>query len=556
LEYAFFKSQPVCFFHEKLHFFIPVNHFVRLFLRLDQSSATREKLEALVEFFKTAGEKDKIYALAYFTGRAGKRHVAAGVLRSWAAEWAGISDWLFEEAYHVVGDLAETIASLKAPGFQSQADTSLSDWAEVLQSLSLLTLVQKKERVTEIWNELSKEEILVFNKLITGGFRIGVSDQMVVKGIAMALDCDPVLVQHRIMGQWKPEERLFSDLFSEDDGAADDSRPYPFFLAHSLEESFFSENPEHWQAEWKWDGIRCQIIRRNGQIWLWSRGEDLISDKFPELQHAAHSLEDGTALDGELVLKKGDDILPFSLLQTRITRKKISKKLLEDAPAHFIAYDLLELKGQDVRANTLYDRRKILETMQEGWTGLPLSLSSKVDFQTWEDLREKRTESRDRMAEGLMLKRLSSPYKAGRKKGDWWKWKLDPMQIDGVLMYARKGHGGRADLFTDYTLAVWDGDRLVPFAAAYSGLSDEEMRAVDAFVKKNTREKFGPVRTVEPVLVFEIGFEGIQHSARHKSGIALRFPRILRWRKDKKAEEADTLNTLKGFLRNSGKDTA
>lgn len=526
-----------------------MNHFVRLFHRLDQTSKTREKLEALVEFFSSAGDSDKVYALAYFTGRAGKRHVASGMLRAWAAEWASIPDWLFEESYHVVGDLAETIASLKTPSQdKGTSNGDISAWAELLNSLSSLPVAEKKEQVLRIWEQLSREELLVFNKLITGGFRIGVSDQMVVKGLAMAAGLDPVLVQHRIMGNWKPGELSFAQLFSDDQGESDASRPYPFFLSHSLEEAFFSESPEQWQAEWKWDGIRCQIIRRGEQVWLWSRGEELISDKFPELQTAACQLKDGTVLDGELILKKGEEILPFSLLQTRITRKKISKKLLEDAPAHFIAYDILEFEGRDVRLNPLAGRRHLLEQMEENWSQIPFSLSRKVEFSSWEELKEKKNEARSQMAEGLMLKNLSSPYRSGRRKGDWWKWKLDPMCIDGVLLYARKGHGRRADMYTDYTLAVWDDDRLVPFAAAYSGLSDEEIKAVDAFVKKNTREKFGPVRTVHPQLVFEVGFEGIQASSRHKSGIALRFPRILRWRKDKMPEEADTLEALKAFL--------
>jgi DNA ligase-1 len=525
-----------------------LNPFALLFHRLDQTSKTSLKLAALVDFFLSASDRDKMYALALFTGKTGKRQVSTRLLRSWAAEWAEIPDWLFEESYHVVGDLAETIASLKKPGSESENARSLSEWMVDLTQISRQKEENKKELIFAYWNSLSKEEILVFNKLITGGFRIGVSDQLVVKGIAQAFGLDSHFIQHRIMGQWNPENQSFEDLLFSENQESNASRPYPFFLAHSVEKDFFMEKPSEWLAEWKWDGIRCQIIRRKGQIWLWSRGEELLSDKFPELLAAAAKLAEGTVLDGELILKKGEEILPFSLLQTRITRKKLSKKLLEEAPAHFIAYDLLETNGLDIRQNPLTERRQILEKMQENWFNIPFSLSEKAVFSDWEELKEIQLRAREFMAEGLMLKRMSSGYQSGRKRGDWWKWKLDPMCIDGVLLYAQKGHGRRADLFSDYTLAVWDGEKLVPFAKAYSGLSDAELKAVDAFIKRNTLEKFGPVRTVKPELVFEIGFEGIQKSTRHKSGIALRFPRILRWRKDKKAEEADTLETLKSFL--------
>ena len=525
-----------------------MNTFTILFKELDQTSKTTEKVAALKAFFSTSEHVDCLWALALFTGKISKRTVNSRLLKNLATEIAGISDWLFEESYGVAGDLAETISLLVTKiGQTDQSNDQLADWMAFITELQGKDDETKKALITAQWKTMSQMECLVFNKLITGGFRIGVSQSLVIRGISEAFSLDPMVITHRIMGNWDPKKTNFQELIFADNQGDDLSRPYPFYLAHPLEKHQDLGDPALWQAEWKWDGIRCQIICRGGKIWIWSRGEELISDKFPELNYSSLNLPDGTVLDGELLAYKNGSILPFQMLQTRINRKNISKKQLDESPAVVFVYDILEWAGNDYRTKTMEERRKILENLLKN-SSERLFISETISFQTWDELKEKRAFAREKSAEGLMLKRLASAYQVGRKRGDWWKWKLDPMQIDGVLIYAQKGHGNRADLFTDYTFAVWDGDKLVSFAKAYSGLTDVEIRQVDAFVKKNTFEKFGPVRTVKPELVFEIGFEGIQASPRHKSGIALRFPRILRWRKDKKAAEADTIESLKALL--------
>ena len=297
-----------------------------------------------------------------------------------------------------------------------------------------------------------------------------------------------------------------------------------------------------WQAEWKWDGIRSQLICREDQLFVWSRGEELITDKFPEFDAFREALPPGTVIDGEILPFHNDQPLSFAKLQTRIGRKNLTKKVLKDAPVILMAYDLLEWQGEDIRERPLLERRQLLETLHAQVKEHVPSfwLSTIVESADWKELKALRKDSRTYYAEGFMLKRRSSPYQVGRKRGDWWKWKVEPLTVDAVLINAQKGSGRRAGLFTDYTFAVWDdrveGDRkLVPFTKAYSGLTDQEMRKVDNFVKRNTKEKFGPVRAVTPELVFEIAFEGIQRSTRHKSGVAVRFPRILRQRLDKKS---------------------
>ncbi|HEY9534064.1 MAG TPA: ATP-dependent DNA ligase, partial [Mucilaginibacter sp.] len=391
-------------------------------------------------------------------------------------------------------------------------------------------------------------------------FRVGVSQNLVIKALADITGLDAATLTHRIMGNWMPETYTYEQLIREQGAADDISRPYPFFLAYPIQETSEKQKSADdlksalgdaagWQAEWKWDGIRAQLIKRDGKIFIWSRGEDLATEKFPELHPFLNDLPDGTVLDGEILSFQDGRPMPFNVLQTRIGRKNLNKKILEESPVALIAYDCLEHAGNDIRNKTQSERREILEQLQS-ITKYPetFNISALINFNSWSQLATIREQSRAMIAEGIMLKRKSAAYQVGRKRGDWWKWKIDPLSVDAVMIYAQKGHGRRADLYTDYTFAVWDGDKLVPFAKAYSGLTDAEINKVDYFVKRNTLEKFGPVRTVKPELVFEIGFEGINRSARHKSGIALRFPRILRWRHDKPKEEADTLDNLKALL--------
>lgn len=534
--------------------------FAQLFLSLDETNKTNQKVKVLVDYLLAVSDEDKINMLALFTGRKPKRQINSTQLKTWAMELTQIPEWLFKESYDVVGDLAETISLLLPQPKRGQHKT-LSDWILEIREIAGLDEDEKKDWLINSWDSLAQQEKFVFNKILTGGFRVGVSQSLVIKAIAQISGLEATVLTHRIMGNWNPESFTFQDLIAAEDGSSDHSRPYPFFLAYPIQETLEVQksteelekslgDASEWQIEWKWDGIRAQIIKRNDEIFIWSRGEDLATDKFPELHPFIFDLPNGTVLDGEILAFKDAKPLPFNILQTRIGRKTISKKMLAENPVAFIAYDVMEIDNQDIRSKTQEERRQILENIQTDSLHQPIFRISEIVVATnWDDLALARENARELMAEGLMLKRKSATYQVGRKRGDWWKWKIDPLSVDAVMIYAQKGHGRRADLYTDYTFAVWDGDKLVPFAKAYSGLTDKEIKQVDNFVKRNTLEKFGPVRTVKAELVFEIGFEGINRSTRHKSGVALRFPRILRWRTDKKKEDADSLESLKLLLK-------
>ena len=533
--------------------------FAQLFLSLDETNKTNEKVNVLKQYFNTVPDTDKMHMLALFTGRKPKRPINSTLIRTWAMEATKIPVWLFEESYHVVGDLAETMALLM-PASDASSSKTLTEWIAEINSIAPATEAENKEWLLASWAMLDSQERFVFNKLLTGGFRVGVSQNLVVKALSDVSGIDAATLTHRIMGNWKPDTYTYTQLIEEQDAAANLSRPYPFFLAYPVQETSEKQKSAgdlqlalgeaaEWQAEWKWDGIRAQMIKRGGEIFIWSRGEDLATEKFPELHPFLKALPDGTVLDGEILSFKNERPLPFNVLQTRIGRKNLSKKILDESPVAVIAYDCLEYRGEDIRYKSQAERRLLLEEIQSA-TVFPeiFRLSVMINFESWDELGTIRERSREMVAEGIMLKRKTATYQVGRRRGDWWKWKIDPLSVDAVMIYAQKGHGRRADLYTDYTFAVWDGDKLVPFAKAYSGLTDAEINKVDYFVKRNTLEKFGPVRTVKPELVFEIGFEGINKSTRHKSGIALRFPRILRWRQDKPKEEADTIESLRALL--------
>jgi len=533
--------------------------FAQLFLSLDETNKTNEKVKVLKDYFISVPDNDKMNMLALFTGRKPKRNINSTQIRTWAVEAAGIPPWLFEESYHIVGDLAETMALLM-PQNSIGSNKTLTEWINEINVLGDKTEEERKLWLMESWAMLDSQERFVFNKILTGGFRVGVSQSLVVKALADVAKLDAATLTHRIMGNWMPDTYTYEQLVQEQGASDDISRPYPFFLAYPVQETSEKQrsaeelqgtlgDADQWQAEWKWDGIRAQMIKRDGKIFIWSRGEDLATDKFPELHPFLNELPDGTVLDGEILSFRDELPLSFNVLQTRIGRKNLSKKILEESPVAVIAYDCLEYNGEDIRLKTQAERRQILEGLQQA-TSYPdiFHISALIQFNSWEELAAIRERSRAMAAEGVMLKRKSATYQVGRKRGDWWKWKIDPLSVDAVMIYAQKGHGRRADLYTDYTFGVWDGDKLVPFAKAYSGLTDQEIGKVDYFIKRNTIEKFGPVRTVKPELVFEIGFEGINKSNRHKSGVALRFPRILRWRHDKPKEEADTIDTLKALL--------
>ena len=530
-----------------------MKQFAELVKVLGSSTKTNDKLQALSDYFTTAGDRDKVWVIAIFSGRRPKRSVSTRLLAEWCMELASIPGWLFSESYSAVGDLAETIALLLPENISAvQAEEPLHYYVEQFLYLGSSSEQEKKHFITTSWLKMDRDERFVFNKLITGSFRIGVSQKMMVNALAKTVNTDANSIAHGISGNWDPSSTPFDQLLSGE--STDDSKPYPFYLAYAIENDIHElGEPHEWQAEWKWDGIRGQIIKRNNNLFVWSRGEELMTDKFPEFHSLIHQLPDGIVLDGEIMPFSDNKALPFALLQTRIGRKNITKKHLQEAPVAFIAYDILEYKVSDIRDRPLEERRVLLEEIVRTVSLPVLHASPVIDLSNWDDLAQTRSKARDINSEGIMLKRKNSAYGVGRKRGDWWKWKIDPLVIDAVMIYAQKGSGRRSNLFTDYTFAVRDGDKLVTFAKAYSGLTDKEFVEIDSFVKRNSLEKFGPVRTVKPELVFEIAFEGIAASNRHRSGVALRFPRMNRWRKDKKPGEINTLDDLKQMLEMYGK---
>jgi DNA ligase-1 len=543
-----------------------MREFARLYAELDETTATNRKLEALQNYFEHAAPENAAWAVYFLAGGKPRQAVPTKLLREAAIEYAGLDEWLYEECHAAVGDTAETIAHI-LPAPKRHSDVGLAVWMEErIGPLRGADPGRIREKLFAYWDELTWRERFLFVKLIGGGFRVGVSKLLVTRALAANAAVDAKLIAQRLMG-WtdgrvSPTGAGFLQLIaaqSEDEHKLRGGQPYPFFLAHQLQGEPSALGELHdWQVEWKYDGIRAQLVRRGGQNYLWSRGEDLITERFPEL--AGLSLPEGTVVDGEVLIWTGGDEgsaftpAPFADLQKRIGRKTLTAKLLAELPAVLLAYDLLELDGVDLRALPQHERRALLETLVTGVAKPQLRISPLVTADTWDDLAGLREESRARGVEGMMLKAKNAQYGVGRTKdvGTWWKWKIDPYAVDAVLIYAQPGSGRRASLYTDYTFAVWDGvdgeRRLVPFAKAYSGLTDAEIRQVDAVIRKTTVEKFGPVRSVRPTMVFELGFEGIALSPRHKAGIAVRFPRILRKRDDKPVEEADTLDTLKGLL--------
>ncbi len=543
--------------------------FAALYRALDATTSSLGKQAALQAYLAQATPRDAAWAVYFLAGGKPRQIVPVKLLRELAQQAAGLPEWLFIECYEAVGDLAETI-SLLLPAPDAPVDMGLATWLEThLLPLRGQTTQAQSEALLAQWRMLEAADRLVYFKLITGAFRVGVSRLQVTQALAAHAALDPKRVAQRLMGYThigaRPDTADFQALIAPESDSeqqrATSGQPYPFFLAHPYNEPLPSM-PDTlgpvagWQVEWKWDGIRAQVVRRAGQAWVWSRGEELVSDRFPELMTMAQALPDGTVLDGEIVVWREGRVQPFAELQKRIGRKTLSARLLKELPVVLLAYDLLEWQGRDLRAEPLSARQPLLDALLQQ-TGHPQLLPSpRLQAPDWAGLARQREAARSMGVEGMMIKALDSHYGVGRTKasGVWWKWKIDPLSIDAVLIYAQRGHGRRASLYSDYTFAVWDGEpgaperRLVPFAKAYSGLTDAEMARVDAIIRKTTIESFGPVRSVKPTLVFELGFEGIARSSRHKSGIAVRFPRMLRWREDKPVDEADTLDNLRALL--------
>ena len=528
--------------------------FADLYRALDETTSTNRKVAAMVEYFRTADPDDAAWAVYFLAGKRLKRLIRTSSLRLWVAQLTGYPDWLVETSYQHVGDLAETLALLVDEPSGAPEELSLHEWVETrILPLRKLDEELQAERIKAWWQSLPAQPRFVLNKLLTGALRVGVSRRLVTRALAEVGGIPSAIVAHRFMGDWQPSAESFLALIDPDVENTDQRLPYPFFLASPLEAEVESlGDVSDWAAEWKWDGIRAQLIRRSGTTAIWSRGEDLLDGRFPEIEAAAKHLPDGVVIDGEILAWRGDGPLPFNVLQQRIGRKKVGPTTLRKAPTLMLAYDLLEWEGEDRRAEAWQIRRGRLEDLLDE---LPEAASSGLRIEPlvagkdWAELAEKREQSRDLGVEGLMLKRRDSAYETGRVRGTWWKWKVDPYTADAVLLYAQPGHGRRANLLTDYTFAVWDSDdKLVPFAKAYSGLDNKEIDELDRWIRRNTKERFGPVRSVNAELVFELAFEGINRSSRHKSGIAVRFPRIHRWRRDLGIEDADRLEDIRRLL--------
>jgi DNA ligase 1 len=585
--------------------------FARLFAAIDQTNSTLAKVEAMADYFVAAPPADAAWAVFFLTGRRLKRLVPGAAIREWTIAATGLDGWMLEECYAVVGDGAETAALMldQLPAVPDEQPLSLAGWVEErILPLRQMDADDQEALVISWVSTLDRWQRLVLFKLLTGEFRLGVSQTLVVRALAQVASLPPATIAARLMGDWTPTASWFQALLSPDRTDDDLSRPYPFFLASPIESANVGEDSslagllgdlQAWAFEWKWDGIRAQLVKRAGMVHLWSRGEELVTERFPEILDAAAALPDGTVLDGEVLAFGKDRPLPFSSLQQRIGRQKQVARKARDIPVVFMAYDILESAGADVRSKSWAERRRTLEDLitrsgteggtfssratQEspesrevpphgaaeaarhnraspstpllpfdavgpGFSPAILRLSPLVRIASWDDLSRLREESRAHGVEGLMIKRRDSAYGVGRKRGDWWKWKIDPFTIDAVLIYAQPGSGKRASLLTDYTFGVWENGELVPVAKAYSGLTNEEIAEMDRWIRRHTVERFGPVRHVEPIHVFELGFEAIARSSRHRSGVAVRFPRMLRWRKDKQASDADTLESLRKML--------
>lgn len=522
--------------------------FTNLYMEVDATTKTNAKVDEMAAYFKNTAQEDSLWAISLLIGKRPKRPIRSNDVRDWATQMAGIPYWLFEESYSVVGDLAETI-SLLIRSESLNENIPLHVVMKEIIGLNSKSDEEKKEWLLSYWRSLSPDELFVFNKLIGGSFRVGVSAQLVFKALSKAFEIDEKQIAHKLMGNWSPETHTLDALLFDEENSYSDSRPYPFYLAYQLDVALedLGEITE-WFIERKYDGIRGQLIARNNNIFVWSRGEDLMTEKFTEFQQLKSVLPHGTVLDGEILPVRDNKILSFNEMQKRIGRKNLSKKILQEIPLVLMCYDLLEINGNDIRELPLTERRKQLEELVINLNSPLLKLSPLQFTDDWEKLDELRQKSKLDGCEGLMLKHKESIYETGRRRGKWWKWKVDPYTVDAVLIYAQSGSGRRANLYTDYTFAVWDGENLVPFTKAYSGLTDKEILEVDNWIRKNTIEKFGPVRSVKAELVFEIAFEGINASPRHKSGVALRFPRISRWRKDKRREEINTKQDLLQLL--------
>ena len=557
-----------------------MKRFTRLCHELDEASPPGEKVAALASYFREAAPADAAWALQFLCGRKPSRAVTSSELRAWAAEEINLPAWLFDKCQETVGGLAETIALL-LPEADSGSALPLHELIEQrLLPLRSVSASIRRDLVRQTWRELDADERLVWNKLITGGFRVAVAEKLVAQALAQVAGVDVPIMAHRLAGRWQPTAESYLRIIRGDvDARSKTVRPYPFFFASPMEaDPAALGDLAEWQVEWKWSGLRAQLIRRQGEVLIWSQGDELMTAAFLEVAEAARALADGTVLDGQIVAWLDGRVQPVEKLERRLGRKSVGAKLRMEIPVMFVAHDLLENAGEDWRARPFVERRRQLESVMTGalhgnsTAGSPvatamgetpdlfgfektpivapaLRISEVIVRRSWDELVALLKESRARQVDGLMFTRGSSVYGPGPQRGDWWTWKVDPLLTNGVLISARVGSEGRTRLFSEYTFGVWHEGKLTTVAKANSGLSDAEFAELDAFIRANTTGKFGPMRAVKPELVFELAFEGVRQSTRHESGLTLRHPRINRWRREKKADEADSLETLRALLR-------
>ncbi len=542
-----------------------LNKFSKLFEELDSNNSINKKINSLTKYFKSSSNLNNILTIYLLIGKRNKRFISGKSLREYYADIYKMPIWLIETCYAKVGDSAEVISLLLQDNLLKKdikEDISLDQLLnKILPNLSKLEEPQKKSQIKLLWEKTTNDNQLIFNKILTGSFRIGVSKGLVTKAISNMIGIDESIILHRLMGDFDPIEETYIFLINQKLEQKELAyKPYPFQLANTFDEKIKETTSiNQYQFESKWDGIRSQIIKRSNNISIWTRGEELVNKTFPELIKIISDFKNDFVLDGEILIWDEIKNCPkeFSLLQKRLGRKSPSAKIQKDLPVVFIAYDILEMNGNDIRSKILSERRNILEekfynsiSEDQNNNSRKIKITKLLKINNWEELEEAKNSARNIKTEGLVIKNKNSKYLPGRKKGNWWKYKIDPMQLDGVLIYAKPGSGKRADLYTDYSFAIWENNKLVKFANAYSGLNNEEIRELDKWIRKNTLERYGPVRSVKPELVFEISFDNIQISKRHKSGIALRFPRITRWRKDKNIKDADSLENAKRMIRN------
>jgi len=540
-----------------------MKNFASLFKELDESTRADFKVEAFLNYFKIAHSGDAAWAVSLSLGRKIKQIVPIKKLREWSLELAQIPEWLLAECLDNVGDLAETI-SLVLPSDCNSENFPLQTWMEqYLLPLRNQKEEFQKEKIVAAWRLLNSTERFLWNKLVTGNFHMDISPKLIIKALSIFCGLSERIISIRLTGDWIPSADFFNMLSAPDDNNNAFCNPWPFNPIIKLDQDIEDlGNVNLWIAEWKWNGIRSQIIKRENQVYIWSHDDDLINDLLPELCELGSFLPDGTVIEGIIIPLKNNAPLPESELQKRIAKGYTVKKIVSDIPVSFVAFDLLEFQKEDIRNKSLSQRRIHLKEIFNDISDKKFILSEIIECNSWEDLKNVKSEARKKSADGLILKRIDSPYflgnyninissPAGVSKTDWYKWKNDPLTIIAVLLYAGVEQGSVPPLFKDYTFALWHEGKLVPFAKTSSGLTDKEIIQVDAFIRKNTLEKFGPVRTVRPELVFELEFDGIHKSSRHKSGLVVLSPRILRWLHDKKIEEAGSLNSLTAIIDNS-----